>query len=60
MKKTIYGLIVAALGAVIGVGGAYFFGLNKPAAPVSANGAPPAATTPAKRIEQVNGRRKST
>ncbi len=49
MKKTIYGLIVATLGAVIGVGGAYFFGLNKPPATVSAAPAgAPVAATPAK------------
>ncbi len=49
MKKTIYGLIVATLGAVIGVGGAYFFGLNKPPASVSAAPAgAPVAAAPAK------------
>jgi membrane fusion protein, multidrug efflux system len=48
MKKTIYGLIVAILGAVIGVGGAYFFGLNKPAAPAAATGAPTAPAASAK------------
>jgi membrane fusion protein, multidrug efflux system len=48
MKKTIYGLIVAALGAVIGVGGAYFFGLNKPAAPGAVNATAAAASAPAK------------
>jgi membrane fusion protein, multidrug efflux system len=52
MKNTVYGLIVALLGAVIGVGGAFFFGLNKPAAP--AGGTPasaPVAATPAKAVD---------
>jgi membrane fusion protein, multidrug efflux system len=51
MKKTIYGLIVAILGAVMGVGGAYFFGLNKPAAPAAATGAPTAPAASARSAD---------
>ncbi len=36
MKKSIYGLVVAALGAMIGVGAAYLFGIGKPSAPAAA------------------------
>ena len=54
MKKTIYGVIVAVLGAVLGAGGVYFFGLGKlgspsatspaaSAAPASASATPAAA-----------------
>jgi membrane fusion protein, multidrug efflux system len=50
MKKSIYGAIVALLGAVLGVGGAYFYGLTKPPAPAQAaptGGTPAAAAKPA-------------
>ncbi|MGL4233039.1 MAG: efflux RND transporter periplasmic adaptor subunit [Casimicrobium sp.] len=50
MKKSIYGAIVALLGVVLGVGGAYFYGLTKPPAPAQAapaGGAPAAAAKPA-------------
>jgi membrane fusion protein, multidrug efflux system len=40
MKKSIYGAVVALLGVVLGVGGAYFYGLTKPVAPTPAAGAP--------------------
>lgn len=36
MKKTIYGIVVAVLGAVLGAGVVYLFGLGKPAAPAPA------------------------
>ena len=42
MKKTIYGVVVAVLGAVLGAGAMFFFGLGKPAQPT-----PPAAAAPA-------------
>ena len=45
MKKTIYGVVVAVLGAVLGAGAVYLFGLGKPVVP--APGAPVAASTPA-------------
>ena len=48
MKKTIYGVVVAVLGAVLGAGAVYLFGLSKPAAPSPSAPAPAAATaTPA-------------
>ena len=52
MKKTIYGVVVAVLGAVLGAGAVYFFGFGKPAvssSPVtgSAPAAVAAAPTPA-------------
>ena len=45
MKKTIYGVVVAVLGAVLGAGAVYLFGMGKPAAPSPAvvAGAPAAA-----------------
>ena len=45
MKKTIYGIVVAALGVVLGAGGMFFFGLAKPAAPAvaTAPSSPPVA-----------------
>ena len=45
MKKTIYGIVVAALGVVLGAGGMFFFGLTKPAAPMSP-GAPAVSAVP--------------
>ncbi len=45
MKKTIYGVVVAVLGAVLGAGAVYFFGLGKLAGP-TAPGAPVVAATP--------------
>ncbi len=42
MKKTIYGVVVAVLGAVLGAGAMFLFGLGKPAQPT-----PPAAAAPA-------------
>ncbi len=50
MKKSIYGVVVAVLGAVLGAGAMFFFGLGKPAQPASATapGVPtPPATSPA-------------
>ncbi len=50
MKKSIYGVIVALLGVVLGVGSAYFYGLTKPpttAQAAPAGGAPAAANKPA-------------
>jgi len=46
MKKTIYGVVVALLGAILGAGVVYLFGLGKTAAPATP-GAAPAAATPA-------------
>ena len=46
MKKTIYGVVVAVLGAVLGAGAVYFFGFGKPAASSSpVTGSAPAAAT---------------
>ena len=39
MKKTIYGIVVAALGVVLGAGGMFFFGLMKPPQPTASAGA---------------------
>jgi len=47
MKKTIYGVVVAVLGAVLGAGAVYLFGLGKPAAPAPAAPAPAASASPA-------------
>ena len=48
MKKTIYGVVVAVLGAVLGAGAVYLFGVGKPAAPTTAVVASaPAAAAPA-------------
>ncbi len=48
MKKTIYGVVVAVLGAVLGAGALYLFGMGKPAAPSPAVVATaPAAAAPA-------------
>ena len=45
MKKTIYGVVVAVLGAVLGAGAVYFFGFGKPVTPSTAvaAGAPASA-----------------
>ena len=57
MKKTIYGIVVAVLGAVLGAGAMYMFGLGKPAAtapgsaPTVAAPAPASAPAPAKTGE---------
>ena len=48
MKKTIYGVVVAVLGAVLGAGAVYLFGMGKPGAPTPAVVASaPAAAAPA-------------
>lgn len=44
MKKTMYGVIVAVLGAVLGAGAVYLFGFGKTAAPSAPSG--PAGSTP--------------
>ena len=44
MKKTIYGVVVALLGAVLGAGAMFFFGLLKPPAPVAPAASPAAGT----------------
>ncbi len=46
MKKSIYGIVVAVLGAVLGAGVMFMFGLGKPSAPTAAPSA--TATPPAK------------
>ena len=55
MKKTIYGIVVAMLGAVLGAGAMFMFGFGKPAAtaPVSAPtaAAPASAPVPAKTVD---------
>jgi membrane fusion protein, multidrug efflux system len=44
MKKTIYGIVVAVLGAVLGAGAMFMFGFGKPSgAPGATSGAPAAA-----------------
>lgn len=50
MKKTIYGVVVAVLGAVLGAGAMFLFGFGKPAAPAptAVAAAPAAPVTPAK------------
>ena len=45
MRKTIYGVVVAVLGAVLGAGAVYLFGMGKPASPSST--APPVVTAAA-------------
>ena len=57
MKKTIYGVVVAVLGAVLGVGAMYLFGFGKalaPPAPAAGAGAaaPAAATKPGDAARQ--------
>jgi membrane fusion protein, multidrug efflux system len=55
MKKTIYGIVVAVLGAVLGAGAMFMFGFGKPSGAPGAPGAtigppagaPPQATAPA-------------
>ena len=46
MKKTIYGVVVAVLGAVLGVGAMYLFGFGKTSAPPAGAAAPAGATKP--------------
>ena len=46
MKKTIYGVVVAVLGAVLGVGAMYLFGFGKTSAPPAGVAAPAGATKP--------------
>lgn len=46
MKKTIYGVVVAVLGAILGAGTVYLFGLGKTAAPAG-TGTPATAPAPA-------------
>lgn len=47
MKKTMYGVIVAVLGAVLGAGAFYLFGFGKSAAPATPPGAAPVASVSA-------------
>lgn len=44
MKKTIYGVVVAVLGAVLGVGAMYLFGFGKTPAPLAGAAAPAVAS----------------
>ncbi len=46
MKKTIYGIVVAVLGAVLGAGAMFMFGFGKPATPAG-GASPPMAASPA-------------
>jgi membrane fusion protein, multidrug efflux system len=57
MKKTIYGIVVAVLGAVLGAGAVYLFGFGKPS-PASAPAAPgaPSASTPAAKAAPTPGK----
>ncbi len=47
MKKTIYGVVVAVLGAVLGAGAVYFFGFGKPAVSSTAVATSAPAVAPA-------------
>jgi membrane fusion protein, multidrug efflux system len=47
MKKTIFGIIVALLGVLIGVGGQFYYGLMKPPAAAGGSAPPSAAGGPA-------------
>ena len=53
MKKTIYGVVVALLGAVLGAGAMFFFGLLKPPTPAApaSTAAPSAGAAPAKTAD---------
>jgi len=55
MKKPIYGIVVAVLGAVLGAGAMFFFGLGKPAAPAPA----PQAAAPAPAAKPGDGDKKA-
>ena len=63
MKKTIYGIVVAALGVVLGAGGMFFFGLFKPA-PLATTAttavAPGAGATAASKAGEAGGAGKAT
>lgn len=51
MKKTIYGIVVAALGAVLGAGIMFFLNLGKPAAPATPPVPAPATTAGAGKAD---------
>ena len=55
MKKTVYGIVVAVLGAVLGAGAMFLFGLGKPAAPAPA----PQAAAPAPAAKAGEGEKKA-
>ncbi len=55
MKKTVYGIVVAVLGAVLGAGAMFLFGLGKPAAPAPA----PQAAAPAPAAKSGEGEKKA-
>lgn len=55
MKKTVYGIVVAVLGAVLGAGAMFLFGLGKPAAPAPA----PQAAAPAPAAKSGDGEKKA-
>ncbi len=57
MKKTVYGIVVAVLGAVLGAGAMFLFGLGKPAAPAPA--ATPQAAAPAPAAKSGEGEKKA-
>jgi membrane fusion protein, multidrug efflux system len=46
MKKALFGLVVALLGIVIGVGAQFYYSLLNAPAPAAAGGSPPAAAAP--------------
>ena len=55
MKKTVYGIVVAVLGAVLGAGAMFLFGLGKPATPAPA----PQAAAPAPAAKSGEGENKA-
>lgn len=55
MKKTVYGIVVAVLGAVLGAGAMFLFGLGKPATPAPA----PQAAAPAPAVKSGEGEKKA-
>ena len=55
MKKTVYGIVVAVLGAVLGAGAMFLFGLGKPATPAPA----PQAAAPAPAAKSGEGEKKA-
>lgn len=55
MKKTVYGIVVAVLGAVLGAGAMFLFGLGKPVTPAPA----PQAAAPAPAAKSGEGEKKA-
>ncbi len=55
MKKTLFGILVAVLGIVLGAGGMFYYGLIKPAGPSTSSGAPAGAPSAANPAAQKSG-----